>query len=445
MNAAPGQHAQAPTRLWDAIAETRPRSELLDLQSERLSRQVHYVFRNSSFFRDLYDSAGVSPRDIDSIDDIGKLPTFSKEDLRSYRDKTKDPFGGTLCVPLDQLAFVTHSSGTSGRPNLYGLTPDEHEQVGSIFARSSYTAGIRPGDHLVMPGGLRWHGTILGWDKAFEQMGVVKHYFGNSVQDIVEHTIEMGSDLQYLNVFFVYQPETELEYFRKSGIDPKQLYPNRKMLWSAVDASPARRKLFTEVWGVPLKNQYGSGDQFWMTGECPHDYRYSHAPDDYFIFEVLDPNTAQPVPSGGTGLLHVTNLWCRSCPYIRYNMEDMVAMTTEPCTCGRTSTRLHVRGRLAWSVRIGDRYVFTQEVEDVLWARPDMAASNYQLVRRHRQPQDRLIVRVVPNEDARTASLEQELQEELTRHFGVPAEVRLGASADITTKGIKMQRVLDED
>jgi phenylacetate-CoA ligase len=232
---------------------------------------------------------------------------------------------------------------------------------------------------------------------------------------------------------------------RKNGIDPKQLYPSRKMLWSAVDASPARRKLLTDVWGVPFRNQYGSGDQFWMTGECPHDYRDNHAPDDYFIFEVLDPATQEPVPPGETGMLHITNLWCRSCPYIRYNMEDMVTATTEPCTCGRTSTRLRIRGRLAWSVRVGDQYVFTQEVEDVLWASPNMAGSNYQLVRRRSQPQDRLIVRVVPNEAARAPSLEKQLQEALTRQFGVPSEVNFVTSAEITTKGIKMQRVLDVD
>lgn len=438
---------QATTRaqLWNPAVETLPRSEMLSLQSERLLRQVRYVFRNSQFFRDRWQAAGVGPSDVKSVHDLRKLPTVSKDDLRAYRKKTGDPFGGTLCVPPEQLTLVTHSSGTSGEPNIYGLTADEYQEVGEIFARSSYMVGIRPGDHLVMPGGLRWHGTILSWDKAFEQMGVVKYYFGNSVQDVVAQTLEMGSDLEQMNAFFVYQPEAEIQYLRENDIDPTELYPNLKLLWSAVDASPARRKILSDTWGVPIKNQYGSGDQFWMTGECPHDYRDNHAPDDYFVFEVLDPTTNDPVPPGGTGMLHITNLWSRSCPYIRYNMEDMVTATTEACTCGRTTTRLRIRGRQAWSVRIGEEYVFSQEVENVLWEQPNMAGSNYQLVRRSPQPQDRLIVRVVPNDDAQSSTLKRELEEALTREFGAPSEVLFVAAGDITTKGIKMERVIDEN
>lgn len=429
--------------LWDPEIETLSRAEIHALQSEKLRRQIRYVYDNARFFRERWQAAGIRPQDIKSVDDLTKLPTFSKEDLRAERDRTDDPFAGTRCVPASQLVFVTHSSGTSGKPNLYGLTHDEYEEAGKIFARSSYMVGIRPGDHLVFPGGLRWHGTILCWDKAFEQVGVTKYYFGNLVQDIVNQTLEMAPDIQDLNVPFVYQPEAEMEYIRSTGLNPKELYPNLKLLWSAVDASPMRRKLLLETWGVPLRNQYGSGDQFWMSGECPHHVRYTHAPEDYFVFEVLDPITNEPVPAGGTGVLHITNLWTRSFPYIRYNMEDMVAYETDQCTCGRTSIRLSIRGRLAWSVRIGENYIFSQEVENVLWAHPQMAGTNYQLVRRKEQPQDMLVVRVVPNQGILSPVVKEELQANLEHAFGVPSEVISVEASEIGIKGIKMQRVIE--
>lgn len=431
--------------MLDPDIETLPRSEMLALQGEKLARQVKYVDRNSPFFHERWEAAGASPRDIRSVEDLTKLPTFSKEELRVYRNKTGDPFAGTCCVPAEQLTLVTHSSGTSGKPNMYGLTLAEYEEVGHIFARSSYTVGLRPGDHVVHISGLRWHGTILGWDKAFEQMGVVKYYMGNSTQDVMSQTLELGSDLDQMDALFTYQPEAELQYLRETGLDVTDLFPKLKLLWSAVDASPARRKLLRDTWNVPFKNQYGSGDQFWMTGECPHDFRQNHAPDDYFIFEVLDPITKQAVPDGETGQLHITNLFAKSFPYIRYNMEDMVAATTTTCSCGRTSTRLRVRGREAWSVRIGEEYVFSQEVEDVLWDRPGMAGSNYQLVRLREQPQGRLIVRVVPNQEAVTPGLKTELEDALADRFGVEAEVRIVSASEIGMKGIKMERLINED
>ncbi|MBI2703506.1 hypothetical protein A9W98_16930 [Mycobacterium gordonae] len=439
------QPAATRGKLWDPDAETMPRSELVSMQNEKLQRQLRYIYRNSRFFQDLWDAAGVHPRRIESIDELHKLPTFNKDDLRTYREKSGDPFAGTCCVPADQLALVAHSTGTSGKPNLYGLTAEEYEEVGKIYARSSYTIGLRPGYHLIMIGGTRWHGAVLGWDKAFDQMGIVKYYFGNGTHDIVKELIDHGDDLRDLDAVMVYQPEAELQYLRSAGVDPKKIFPNLKMLWSAVDASPARRKILVDTWGVPFKNQYGSGDQFWMTGECPHDYRDHHAPEDYFLFEALDPTTNEPVPAGHTGVLHVTNLWATSFPYIRYNMEDMVTCSTAPCACGRTSMRLRVHGRLAWSVRIGDRYVFTQEVENVLWEQPGMAGANYQLVRQSPQPQHRLIVRVVPNAAATSpALLREQLEEALTREFGVPSDVVFVDPGDITTKGVKMQRIHDD-
>ena len=434
---------QLRTEMWEPEIETLSRDEIHALQSQRLERQVHYVYANARFFRELWDAAGVHPRDIRSVDDLWKLPAFDKDALRADRDRTGDPFAGTLCVPASQLTFVTHSTGTSGKPNLFGVTKDELEELGHLFSRALYTIGVRPGYQGVFVGGIRWHGFVIAWDKALEQMGVTKYYLGNGPQDIVIQTLEMAPDVVDLDVPFVYQPEAELEYIRRTGIDPKQIYPDLKLLWSAVDASPMRRKILLDTWGVPLKNQYGSGDQFWMTGECPHDERYTHAPEDYFIFEVLDPLTGEPVPPGGTGVLHITNLWMRSFPYIRYSMEDMVTYEVEPCSCGRTSLRLSIRGRFAWSVRVGEDYIFSQEVENVLWAQPNLAGANYQLVRKSEQPQDKLIVRVHPNELPHTDELKAQLETALKTEFGVPSEVIFVGAGEIGTKGVKMQRVIE--
>ena len=125
--------------------EAMPRDELVARQSEQLARQVRYVYANSRFFRERMDAVGVHPFDVQGVDDLPALPTFIKDDLRDDRARTGDPFSGTLCIPASQLAFVTRSTGTSGIPSLFGLTAQEHDRAGEIFARSMFAVGFARG------------------------------------------------------------------------------------------------------------------------------------------------------------------------------------------------------------------------------------------------------------------------------------------------------------
>jgi phenylacetate-CoA ligase len=434
--------ARAPLAdMRDPEIETMPREALERLQGEKLRRQVEHVNERSAFFRELYASAGIGPRDINGIADLERLPTFSKDDLRSYRERTGDPFAGTLCVPPERLTFVTHSSGTSGRPNLFGMTLDEYEEGWKIYARTFHMVGIRPADHAVLSGRNLWHAAARCFDRAFERMGVVKYYFGTPTQDVVPHLFESAPELlARLTVTISLKPEVEVEYMRQHALEPRELCPNLRLLQTGVEMSTARRRLLEATWGVPVRNQYGSGDQFWMCGECPAEERHQHAPEDYLVFEVLDPSTGERIEPGGTGVLHVTNLWMESFPFIRYDMEDVVTYETAPCPCGRTSMRLSVRGRLAWAVRVRDRYLFSQDVEDVLWAHPELAAPNYQLVRRRQQPQDTLEVRVALRSAA--PSLAADLERALSDSLLVPSTVSLVEPESIAVKGMKTERVL---
>lgn len=432
------------TSMWDPQAETLPRSSIEQLQGELLREQVNHVYYNSEFFRKRFEDAHIHPKDICSYEDIVNIPTFTKEDLRETRNKTGDPFAGTLCVPMSQLSIVTHSSGTSGTPNVYGMTREDYDLAADVFARSSFTIGLRPGDQVIVPGGLRWHGTIMSWDHAFEKMGITRYYAGNSTQDVVKETLETFPDATRINSIFVYQPEVEVGYIKAKHLDVKQMFPNLKVLWSAVDTSPLRKKLWEETWGVPFRNQYGSGDQFWMTGECPANSYWVHAPEDYFLFEVLDPETLQPVPPGGTGMLFITNLRMKGTPYVRYCMEDMVQYEIGRCDCGRTSMRLHIRGRFAWSLKVNGNYIFSQEVENAIWSVPRATGANYQLVRMG-QDQDKLIVRIALPEGDNEPGLKDEIEESLTTSLHVPAEVRFVDQSAIQVKGIKMLRVVGPD
>jgi len=132
--------------MWNPEYEALPREELRALQGERLREQVKHVYRNSDFFKELYDDHGVHPNDITGREDIDKLPVFDKDDLRAYRDRTGDFWCGALCVPESKVGRATQSTGTTGKPNYFGLTEDDHDHVGEIFARQMYAQGFRKGD-----------------------------------------------------------------------------------------------------------------------------------------------------------------------------------------------------------------------------------------------------------------------------------------------------------
>lgn len=429
--------------MWEPELEAMPRAALRRLQDERVREQVAWAYERSWLFRQRLDEAGVAPGDVNGVDQLTSVPVLEKEHLRAARNKTGDVFGGALCVPSAEMVLVTHSTGTSGRPNFYGLTREDLRQVGQAFARSSYAVGIRPGDHVTINASA--HGAFVGWTEAFEQMGVVKCYVSGRQPSMLANVLDLAPDMDSITALFVYDTETELRILRERGVNPREAFPNLRLLWSAVDASPARRRLLLEAFGVPLRNQYGSGDQFWMTGECPEHQSWMHAPEDKFVFEVLDP-AARPVPPGGTGVLHVTNLFAKACPYLRYDMEDVVTYENDLCECGRTTMRMKVLGRLAWSIRTPGGYIFSTDVEHVLWDDPRAMGADYQLIRQRRQPQEDLTVRVGVESGAHPG-LAADLSDALAARLAVPVRVELVGEAGIAraATAAKRQRVIDEE
>jgi len=415
-----------------------PRSQLEALQNELLVRQVGYVYEKAPVFRELCQETGVRPSDIRSAADLPKLPVLEKRHLREFRDRHGDPFGGAACVPTSQLLMANHSTGTSGKPTLFGLTRRDYETIGDVYARVLYSIGFRSGYCWGANGILRWHGYQVAAEYGAQKIGVVPFLMARPPRgDTLPGLFEDWGDCDF-NVLGHYQPEFEIPYLRSRPFKPLEIFPNLRFITTGVDLSDARRRIIEEAWGVPFRNTYGSGDQYLAGGECELDQPYFHMPEDRYLLELLDPDTREPVPPGQPGELHVTNLWAEAFPFIRYRMEDIAVAKYETCACGRTAMRLRILGRLAWSVDVGGRRVFNSEVEDVLWSHPELEVVPYQLVRRTRQPQDLLQVRLAKN-DGRP-ELAEEAARLLERRLGVPAQVDFLEEGSIK-HGLKMQRL----
>ena len=436
---------------WNPAAETMSESERKTLQGERLRAQVAYTYERSALLSERYREMGLRPEDVQDLDDLAKMPIVSKDDVRARRAATGDPFGGIACVPRAEFAFVNHSTGTSGAPTVFGATPGDVERMSELYGRAMHAIGVRAGDAMPISGTTFWHGVAIGYELGARRVGATPVRIGAPNPASVEMLTTQWSDFAF-DCLRTYIPELELPFLSRAGITPAQMFPSARFVYAGFDVSTPKRRLIEQAFGLPFRNTVGSGDQFFVGAECAHSVPWLHMCDDDYIFEVLDGDTWEPAPDGIPGELVVTNLRAEACPLIRYRMDDIVTLDHSPCACGRTSVRMRVLGRVAWSVNVGGRRIFSSDVEEAVWSEPGLAGAPYQLVRSRPQPQERLLVRLAeppegfgevgPLSDERLATAEQALRSRLD----VDVEVTLVDPEEIGLQGpIKLQRIIDID
>lgn len=427
---------------WDPRIETMPRETILQFQGERLRHQVRYVYQNSAFYKYWYDKHQFHPDDVRGLEDIHKIPPMEKDDLRDYREEHGDLWGGVLCVPESDLVWINRSTGTSGKPNVYGLTQNDLDHSSDTFARFLYQIGLRKGDQMAFNGGMAWHGVLSGLKDGMAKLGVTTYPLADNVMMLMQAMFEQAPEASY-DVLFTYLPEIEIPYLQQNNIKANEFHKRVRFLMSMALITDVRRDLVEAAWGgIPFKNLTGSGDQYLVGGECEYSKPAHHMPEDQFICEVLDFETRKQKAPGEYGELVITNLWAEGFPFIRYLLEDAVEYDPSVCKCGRTHARVHWKGRLAWSVLVGDRRIFTDEVEEVIWRHPAMQTGQYQLEKIHKKQQDSLIVNCVKTDpDYDDAKLTAELQDKLTATFGVHSTVNLVGIDAIANLGAKYERL----
>ena len=122
--------------MFNSQMETLSRSQMEDLQLERLQKTAGKVFEHVDFYKRKFGEAGVTPEDIKSLKkDITKLPFTIKKDLRDNY-----PFG-LFAVPQDEIVRLHASSGTSGKPTVVGYTRNDIDNWAEVIARAVASAG----------------------------------------------------------------------------------------------------------------------------------------------------------------------------------------------------------------------------------------------------------------------------------------------------------------
>lgn len=422
--------AAAEAVRFDALPIYKPeiecasREDIRALQLEKLKETVAYAYERVPYYRQKLDEMGVAPSDIQTLEDVRKLPFTDKAVLRETF-----PFG-LFAVPLDDIRELHSSSGTTGKPVVVGYTDDDMDMWSECIARLVQMAGVVPGDIAQMAFGYGMFTGGFGLHYGLQRLGcaMIPAGSGNT-----ERHIQMIED--YGTTVLVATPSYAMhicEVGEKMGYDWEKS-PLRVGLFGGEPCPPGLKAEIERRMHIVCTDNYGLTEVMGpgVSGECLAERYQQHIAEDHFLWEVIDPETGEPVGEGEMGELVLTPLCKRGIPVLRYRTHDLTAVHTEPCACGRTLARMDkVRSRSDDMLIIRGTNVFPSQIEDVLTGIEEVTP-HYHIIVETRGGMDALIVETELRPEAFRDSFEAmdalraRIAEKLKGTLLVAPEVRL--------------------
>ena len=422
---------------WEEEIETLPREGLESIQLKRLQKLVARVYKTVEPYRQKMDDAGILPEDINTLQDLQKLPFTLKEDLRDNY-----PFG-MFTMPLEDIVRVHASSGTTGKPTVVGYTKKDIDTWANLMARALACAGATKGDMVHNAYGYGLFTGGLGAHYGVEKLGatVIPVSGGNTKRQITimkdfKSTVLLSTPSYALNL---------AETMGQMDIDPQTLSLRVGLFgaepWSENMREEVERKLnlkAVDIYG--LSEVIGPG----VSMECLQTTKGMHIFEDHFLPEIIDPETGEALPPGERGELVFTTLTKEAFPVIRYRTKDISRLYYEICECGRTLVRMEkVTGRTDDMLIIRGVNVFPSQVEHVL-----MGVAGVVIEREGTMDVMSVEVEVSDSSFSDEIKYLEQLTQRITRDIkdilGVTCKVKLVNPRSIQRSEGKAQRVIDK-
>jgi phenylacetate-CoA ligase len=417
----------------------------------KLRRQLRYAWEQSPFYRKKWDAAGVSPDTLVSLADLQRFPVVTKEELRRAQ-AAHPPFGEYLCIPPDAVARIHGTSGTTGRPTVFGMGADDWERTGEAHARIMWGMGIRPGDRVLICSFFSLYMGSWGALKGGERLGATMFPFGAGVQGQTLAAVQWAREIR--PTAFYGTPSYALHFAetaRREGIDPRSL-GLRVLFFSGEPGAgiPSTKRLVEETFGGICVDSGSMAEMTpWMTNaECRH-RTGMHLWQDVVYTEVCDPETHRPVPFGREGTPVYTHLERTSQPMVRLLSGDRARWTADPCPCGRTYPRLPagIYGRFDDMLVVRGENVYPSAIEDALRAIPGFGGE-FRIVVSRREAMDELLVRAEYTTEYeagdRRDALRATMRERLRVRIGIHPVVELVPQGSLPRSEFKARRVVDD-
>ncbi len=429
--------------IWNEEFETLPREAREALQLKRLRDMVDRVYATVPFYRNKLADAGYKPGDLKTLDDLGRLPFTTKDDLRDTY-----PFG-MFAVPLERVVRVHASSGTTGKPVVVGYTRRDIDTWAELMARTLSCGGTTSGDVVHNSYGYGLFTGGLGAHYGAERIGaaVIPMSGGNTKRQIMimkdfGSTILLCTPSYALNI---------AEVMAEEGVDPDSLRL-KCGLFGAEPWSESMRKEIEKKLKISALDIYGLSEVIGpgVSSECIEEKHGLHIFEDHFIPEIIDPATGKRLPYGEIGELVFTTVTKEAFPVIRYRTRDISRLTKEPCRCGRTLVRMErISGRTDDMLIIRGVNVFPSQIESVLMS-VEGVEPHYQLIVSREGSLDVLDVQVEVGEkifsDAVKGleTLSRRIEHDIKDLLGVSCRVKLVEPKTIQRSEGKAKRVIDK-
>ena len=443
---------------WSPDLETMAPEQRNGLVFQKLREQVRYASAQSGFYRDFYAGAPVDPANLASLEEFSQLPVLTKDDIRREQEESP-PYGRFLCVPPEDVFRVHGTSGTTGRPTVFGISKDDWDRIGEAHARILWGAGLRPGDMVMVAAVFSLYVGSWGALVGTERLGATSFPFGGGAPGQTERAAEWAamvrpSALYGTPSYALYLAETA----RQMGLDPKKDFNFRFMFFSGEPGAsvPATRKLIEETFGCYVVDQGTMAEMTpWMSNSgCRHLDGGMHLWQDIVYTELVDPVTRRPLAFGEEGVPVYSHTERTSQPMIRYWSGDIARWDMVDCPCGRTYPTLTqgIYGRVDDMIIVRGQNVFPSRIEDVLRSQPSFGGEFRLLLEREPGQLDRLTVQteVLASEFAGREfdphSLEpvrEEFSAALRRAIGVGVAVELHPEGEFERTQFKARRIID--
>ena len=428
-------------RYFQPETETMPLDELKKLQSEKLVKQVRRVYDHVKYYRDLMDEKGVKPEDIQSIDELHKLPFLKKDDLREAYPC------GLLAAPKSECVRIQSTSGTTGKRVVAFYTQNDVDLWEDCCARALVAAGASEDDVCQVAYG---YGLFTG--------GAGLHGGSHKLGSL---TLPMSSGNTERQIQFMMDLESTVlcctpsyaayigESLKERGYKPE----DNKLRIGIFGAEPWTEEMRRDIeknLGIKAYDIYGLTE---LSGpgvafEC-EEQRGMHINEDHFIAEIINPETGEVLPVGEKGELVFTSLDKEAFPLLRYRTRDICVLSREKCSCGRTFIRMtKPLGRSDDMMIIRGVNVFPSQIEAVLLN--NGYAPNYQIIVDRVNNTDTFDINVeMKDEDfsdipTNITNKEKALQGAMKTMLGINPKIHLVVPKSIERSEGKAVRVIDK-
>lgn len=416
----------------------RSEEELQALQLEGLKWTVEHAYRGSPALRKKLDDAGCKPGDIRSLSDLKALPFTTSADLAEGY-----PFP-LLSVPMKDVVRLHASSGTTGKRKVLCYTQKDIDDWTNMFARCYEIADLSQADRVQICVGYGVWTAGAGFQLGCERFGAMAVPAGpGNLEMQIEFLLDFQSTVICCTASMGLLLAEEVE--RRNVRDKLKL---RKMIYGSERSSDAmrdriRRLLNLEhMYDIPgMTELYGPG-----TGlEC-RAHEGIHYWADYYILEILDPDTLDPAPEGEIGEMVVTTLKKEAVPLIRYRTRDLTALKPGLCACGSLLPRHdRIMGRSDDMFIIRAVNVYPGQIDSAL-SKLEGIGSEYQVVLERIQGKDFMKLRVEAERGLEPSAFPERaltVKDQIKKKILVTPEVEIVAYGTLPRSERKTKRIID--